>query len=175
MNGLFFSWGCFSKLCYKQVRGDLSDPHLFLVMVFPVWYRCLFLSFFERSIVPGQNLYITVQVIVHCPSDAGEVLVWGVGLRLWSSCFVSPIYRSVHSLLHWTAYTTLLCLRLGIFSFGWTNFCLRVLEGLKCTRMICLLITFLSFLKSSSTCSPVSPVVKIIPRRRRGHLHMATN
>lgn len=31
-------------------------------------------------------------------------------VHLFCSCFISPVYRSVHSFLHWAVYTTLLCL-----------------------------------------------------------------
>lgn len=34
---------------------------------------------------------------------------------------VSPVYKSVHSSLHFTAYKTFLCSCLGVLSFGWTS------------------------------------------------------
>lgn len=35
---------------------------------------------------------------------------------LWCGCFVSLMYKSVHSSLHWTAANTLLCLCLGVLN-----------------------------------------------------------
>lgn len=103
------------------------------MMVFPVWQDGFFQSSLDPSIFPGQNLYITV--------------LW----HLWIGCFVSPLYRSGHSSLHWLDCIGYVTLCLGVLSSGWTSFCLRVLECLKCTGMFCLLKILLKFSESPAT------------------------
>lgn len=76
---------------------------------------------------------------VQCHSDSGgpEVLTLLLchPLVLFAQC------RSVHLSYHQIANTALLYLHLGGLSLGWTNICLSVLLGLKCTGMQCLLKT----------------------------------
>ena len=105
-----------------------------------------------------QNVDITVlKRVSPFPWDVGALL--SLDLKGWLSCVVphaygavvwSLLYRGLHA-SRCTAHMTPLSLCLGVFTFGWTNLCLKVFLGLKCTCMSFLEKILLSFSATPAT------------------------